>query len=660
MNKPLLQLAARDARGLAMDAVAACKSGHLGLPLGSAELGAVLFGEALQLDPAHPRWLNRDRFVLSAGHGSMFLYAWLHLSGFAISLDELKKFRALHSLTPGHPEFHHTPGVEATTGPLGQGVANAVGLAISGRMASARFNTSTHKILDNHIVCLAGDGCLQEGVSAEASSLAGHLGLDNLIVFQDSNRVTLDAMLEVSQSEDIGARYRAYGWDVQEIDGQNLEEIAAAFAKAKAAVGKPQFIIARTLIGKGIPEVCGTNKAHGEAGVKYIDASRKGLGLPEEKFFVSPEVRAYFKTRQEEQAKVYATWEKTYEAWRAGNADLAKVLEDALNKKVPDLLKVIPEFAPSEVIATRKAGSVVLQPIAKAMPLLITGSADLFGSTMNYLEGLGDLSRETPEGRNIHFGIREHAMAAIMNGIVYDGIFQPSGATFLVFSDYARPSIRLAALSNLPAVYIFTHDSVMVGEDGPTHEPVETVAALRAIPGLDVIRPADPEETAGAFAAALERTDGPTLLALCRQNVPNLSEIPVVVRRQGVFRGAYIALKETKELETILLASGSEVQIALQAAKELGAGTRVISMPCMERFLRQDAAYQQELLPKACRKRVSVEAGISQPWYQFIGLDGKSVAINRFGLSAPGPIALKELGITVEAVVAAAKGLYSC
>ncbi len=657
MNKPLLQLAARDARGLAMDAVAACKSGHLGLPLGSAELGAVLFGEALQLDPAHPRWLNRDRFVLSAGHGSMFLYAWLHLSGFAISLDEIKKFRALHSLTPGHPEFHHTPGVEATTGPLGQGIANAVGLAISGRMAAARFNTSTHKILDNHIVCLAGDGCLQEGVSAEASSLAGHLGLDNLIVFQDSNRVTLDAMLEISQSEDLGARYRAYGWDVQEIDGQNLEEIAAAFAKAKAAVGKPQFIIARTLIGKGIPEVCGTNKAHGEAGVKYIDASRKGLGLPEEKFFVSPEVRAYFKARQEEQAKVYAAWEKTYEAWRAGNADLAKVLEDALNKKVPDLLKVIPEFAPSEAIATRKAGSVVLQPIAKAMPLLITGSADLFGSTMNYLEGLGDLSRETPTGRNIHFGIREHAMAAIMNGIVYDGIFQPSGATFLVFSDYARPSIRLAALSNLPAVYIFTHDSVMVGEDGPTHEPVETVAALRAIPGLDVIRPADPEETAGAFAAALERTDGPTLLALCRQNVPNLSEIPVTVRRQGVFRGAYMALKETKTLETILLASGSEVQLALQAAKELGSGTRVISMPCMERFLRQDEAYQEELLPKACRKRVSVEAGISQPWYQFIGLDGKSIAINRFGLSAPGAIALKELGITVEAVVTAVKSL---
>ena len=652
MNKPLLQQAARDARGLAMDAVATCKSGHLGLPLGAAELGAVLFGELLNFNPAEPRWLNRDRFVLSAGHGSMFLYAWLHLAGFAISLEDLKKFRALHSLTPGHPEFHHTAGVEATTGPLGQGVANAVGLAISGRMAAARFNTTEHIILDNHVVCLAGDGCLQEGVSGEASSLAGHLGLDNLILFHDANRVTLDAMLAVSQSEDVGARYRAYGWDVQEIDGNNLEEIEAAFLKAKSAVGKPQFIVSRTLIGKGIPEVAGTNKAHGEAGVKYIEAARQALGLPDEKFYVSSEVRSYFKQRQEQQVQAYEVWKKTYDSWRAANADIAKDLDDALNKKIPDLLPAIPEFEPAEAIATRKAGSVVLNAIAKKMPLLVTGSADLFGSTMNYLEGLGDLTRENPAGRNIHFGIREHAMAAIMNGIAYDGIFQPSGATFLVFSDYARPSIRLAALSNLPVIYIFTHDSVAVGEDGPTHEPVETVAALRAIPGLDVIRPADPEETAGAFAAGYSRTDGPTLLALCRQALPNLHEIPVAIRRQGVARGAYIALKETKSLETIIMATGSELQLALKAAKILGEGTRVVSMPCTERFLRQDASYQEEVLPKDCRKRVSIEAGISQPWFQFIGLDGKSVAINRFGLSAPGAITLTELGMTVEAVVA--------
>jgi transketolase len=530
-------------------------------------------------------------------------------------------------------------------------------MAISGRMAAARFNTAEHEIFNHHVVCLAGDGCLQEGVSAEASSLAGHLGLDNLILFHDANRVTLDAMLDVSQSEDVGARYRAYGWEVQEIDGHNIDEIVTAFEKAKAAVGKPQLIISRTMIGKGIPEVAGTNKAHGEAGVKYIEAARKELALPEEKFYVSPEVRDYFKGHQEKQAAVYENWKKTYDAWRLSNADLAKALDDSLNKQVPDLLSAVPEFAATEAMATRKAGSIVLNALAKKMPLLITGSADLFGSTMNYLEGLGDLSRENPAGRNIHFGIREHGMAAILNGILYDDIFQPSGATFLVFSDYARPSIRLAALSNLPAVYIFTHDSVAVGEDGPTHEPVETVAALRAIPGLDVIRPADSEETAGAFAAAYGRTDGPTLLALCRQNLPNLHEIPVATRRQGVARGAYIARQETKNLETIVIATGSELQLALQAASTLGEGTRVVSMPCMELFLRQDAAYQEEVLPKACRKRVSIEAGVSQPWFQFIGLDGASVAIDRFGLSAPGAVVLTELGMTAEAIVAAARSL---
>lgn len=654
MNTLTLQQAARDARGLAMDAVVACKSGHLGLPLGSAELGAALFGELLRFNPQEPRWLNRDRFVLSAGHGSMFLYAWLHLSGFAVSLEDLKKFRVLHSLTPGHPEYHHTPGVEATTGPLGQGVANAVGLAISGRMAAARFNTAEHQIFDNHIVCLAGDGCLQEGVSAEASSLAGHLGLDNLILFHDANRVTLDAMLDVSESDDTAARYRAYGWDVQEIDGHNIEEIKQAFQKAKNAVGKPQFIISRTLIGKGIPEVAGTNKAHGEAGVKYVEEARQALGLPSEKFYVSPEVRDYFQQHQEELVNSYKNWQTTYEAWRASNLDLAKALDDSLNKEVPDLLAAVPEFPPEDALATRKAGGVVLNALAKKMPLLITGSADLFGSTMNYLEGLGDLTAQNPAGRNIHFGIREHAMAAIMNGIAYDGIFQPSGATFLVFSDYARPSIRLAALSNLPVVYIFTHDSVAVGEDGPTHEPVETVAGLRAIPGLDVIRPADPEETAGAFAAAYSKTDGPTLLALCRQNLPNLAEIPVEQRRQGVARGAYIARRETRELETLIMATGSELQLALEAAKVLGEGTRVVSMPCMERFLRQEESYQEEVLPKTCRNRISIEAGISQPWFQFIGLDGKSIGINQFGLSAPGATVLKELGMTVEAIVAAA------
>lgn len=657
MNNAILQLAARDARGLAIDSVTACKSGHLGLPLGSADIGAVLFGEALQIDPSAPRWINRDRFILSAGHGSMFLYAWLHLSGFDLPLDQVKKFRQLHSITPGHPEFHETPGVEATTGPLGQGVANGVGFAMSQKMAAARFNTPQHTIFNNHVVVLCGDGCLQEGVSAEASSLAGHLGLDNLIVFFDSNNVTLDAMLNVSQSEDVGARYAAYGWHVQMIDGHNLNEILAAFNKAKSTKGKPHMIICKTIIGKGIPEVEGTNKAHGEAGVKFSDEARKGLGLPDEKFFISPEVTAYFNDLKSKRAEAHAVWQTEFAAWRAANAELAALLDAGIEQKVPDILSLIPPFKPDEMIATRKAGSIVLQPIAKSMPLLVSGSADLFGSTLNYIEGGGDFTDQNREGRNIHFGIREHAMCAIMNGYAYDGIFRIAGATFLVFSDYGRPSIRVAALSKLPTTYIFTHDSVAVGEDGPTHEPVETVAALRAIPGLDVIRPADPEETAGAFAAAMEHTDGPTLLALCRQNLPNLSEIPVDVRRQGVLKGGYIARKETSALEVIILASGSELNVALDAAKTLGAGARVVSMPCMERFERQEAAYREEVLPSSFRKRVSIEAGISDPWFRYVGLDGKTVAIDRFGLSAPGSTVLKELGMTAENVVKTTQSL---
>jgi transketolase len=627
IDTPSLELAARDARGLAMDAVAKCKSGHLGLPLGAAEIGAALFGTALNYNPDEPRWLNRDRFILSAGHGSMFLYGWLHLSGYAVSLEDLKNFRQLHSITPGHPEFHETPGVEATTGPLGQGVSNAVGFAISSKMCEARFNTAAHRIFNHHVVALAGDGCLQEGVAQEASALAGHLGLDNLILIYDSNNVTLDAMAPVTQSEDTAARYAAYGWEVHQIDGHNLHEIAEAVQKAKDSTsGKPQFIIAKTIIGKGIAEVCGTNKAHGEAGVKFVTESRKALGLPEETFFVSPETRAYFEKRKAALKAEYAAWEKTYAAWRAGNADLAKEIDDALAGRTPDLLKAIPPFDPSVNIATRKAGG-------------------------------GDYTRQNHAGRNLHFGIREHAMCGIMNGIAYDGIFRPSGATFLVFSDYGRPSIRLAALSHLPAVYIFTHDSVGVGEDGPTHEPVETVAALRAIPGLDVIRPGDPEETAGAFAAAFMKTDAPTMLVLTRQNLPTQNDIPVATRREGVVHGGYIAKKETGKLEFILLASGSELQHALTAAETLGSGARVVSMPCFERFERQSAEYKESVLPKSCRKRVSIEAGISDPWFRYVGLDGKTVAIDRFGLSAPGNIVMEQLGITAAKVVEAAKSI---
>jgi transketolase len=661
LNTEALHRAATEARGLAMDAIHKCNSGHLGLPLGCAEIGATLFGHALRHNPDEPRWLNRDRFILSAGHGSMFLYSWLHLSGYPkMTIGQVENFRAMGSQTPGHPEQFETPGVEATTGPLGQGIANAVGFAVSQKMAAARFNTAEHTIFDNHIICLSGDGCMQEGVSSEASAFAGHFKLDNLILIYDANEVTLDAMAKATQSEDTAKRYEAYGWDVQMVVGHDFDAIAQALEKAKAATsGKPQLIVAKTLIGRGIAQVEGTSKAHGEGGAKFIEASRVALGLPaDQHFYVSPETHAFFAEHKAKLAAEYDQWTATYQAWRAANPGLAKLLDSGIAQEVPaDLPAKIPAFAADAKIATRKAGSDVLQPVAEAMPLLISGSADLHGSTLNYIAASTDFTPEEPGARNIRFGIREHAMAAMSNGIAYDGIFRPSCATFLVFADYARPSIRIAALAKLPVIYIFTHDSIGVGEDGPTHQPVETVSGLRVMPNLDVIRPADPEETAGAYAAALQRTDGPTLLALSRQAVPMLNDIPVAQRREGVAKGGYIAVKETAPLTTILLSAGSELQLAVAAAKTLGAGTRVVSMPCFERFERQPQAYRDEVLPPSCRRRVAIEAGVPDVWFRFTGLDGKVVALTRFGLSAPGGEVMKKLGITADAVVAAAQGL---
>ncbi len=660
LQNDLLAQACAQARGLAIDAVHQCSSGHLGLPLGATEIGAVLYGHALTHNPDEPRWLNRDRFVLSAGHGSMFLYGWLHLSGYDLPLEEVKRFRALHSKTPGHPEFHETPGVECTTGPLGQGVGNSVGLAMSGQMAAARFNTAGHKIFDSHVVCLAGDGCMQEGVAMEACAFAGHQGLDNLILFYDANDVTLDAMADKTQSENPAARFKAMGWDVTTLtDGHDMAAILKAFNKAKRADnGRPKLIIARTHIGRGIPEVAGTAKAHGEGGAKFADAARKGLGLPEEHFHVSAEVRAYFAAHKKRLKRAHGKWKKTFEAWRAANPDKAALLDSAA--KAPSaahLLEKIPHFPADAKLATRAAGRDVLQPIAAELPLLISGSADLHGSTLNYIAADKDFDRTNRAGRNLRYGIREHGMAAINNGVAYDGIFRPSCATFLVFADYSRPSMRLAAISKLPVVYIYTHDSVGVGEDGPTHQPVETVSGLRVIPDMDVIRPADPEETAGAFAAAMEHTTGPTLLALTRQAVPMLNDIPASVRRAGVLKGGYVAVRETAPLTHILISCGSELQWAVAAAKTLGAGVRVVSMPSFSRFDAQPQEYRDSILPSSCRKRVAVEAGVTGLWAKYAGLDGKVVGIDRFGLSAPGGTAMKELGITAEAVVAAAKAL---
>ena len=657
-SEPLAQAAA-EARGLAIDAVHACSSGHLGLPLGCAEIGAVLFGQVMRHHPAAPKWLNRDRFILSAGHGSMFLYGWLHLAGYDLPLQAVKDFRQLHSITPGHPEYDETPGVEATTGPLGQGVGNAVGYALSGKRCAARFNTPEHTLFDHHVMALAGDGCMQEGVAREAIAFAGHSGLDNLILIYDSNDVTLDAMAEVTQSEDAASYFTAVGWEAVTVDGHDLVALAEALQAAKDNDnGKPKVIIAKTLIGKGIPEVAGTAAGHGEGGAKFAEAARQGLGLPEETFYVSEGTREFFAARCEASQDEFAAWEKTYTEWTAANPELAEELQNGISRSVPsDLLDRIPEFDDDHKDATRGSGGVVINAVARDVPQLVSGSADLYGSTKNYIKDGADFGADNPGGRNIWFGIREHAMGAICNGIAYDGIFRASGATFLVFADYLRPSIRLASLAGLPVTYIFTHDSVGVGEDGPTHQPVETVSGLRVIPNLDVIRPADPEEVVGAWAAAMLRTDGPTALILSRQGVANLSSSPIKVRREGAYRGGYVIREEEGELEAIIMATGTEVEHALEAAAQLGDGVRVVSMPCLERFDRQNDDYRSSVLPGSCTRRVAIEAGVTSLWWKYVGENGRIIGIDRFGLSAPGNTVMKELGITAEAVVDAVKSL---
>ncbi|GAA5495622.1 transketolase [Rubritalea halochordaticola] len=659
MNQEILSQAANQARGLAIDAVHACSSGHLGLPLGCAEIGAVLFGQSLSFNPDAPKWLNRDRFILSAGHGSMFIYTWLHMSGYDLSLEDLKNFRQLHSKTPGHPENFETPGVEATTGPLGQGVGNAVGYAMSGKRAAAKYNTADHTIFDHHVVALAGDGCLQEGVAREAIEYAGHNGLDNLILIYDSNDVTLDAMANVTQGEKAEVYFASQGWDAEVINGHDLAAVHGAVENAKSNNnGKPKIIIAKTLIGKGIPQVEGSQKAHGEGGAAFSVEARQGLGLPAETFHVSDEVYAYFKEQKEKQIAQFEEWQKTFEAWSAANPELAEELANGVGNIIPsDLLDRIPEFDADYADATRNSGGVVINKVAQEVPQLLTGSADLFGSTKNYIKDGGDFSATDPDGRNIWFGIREHAMGAICNGIAYDGIFRASGATFLVFADYLRPSIRLAALAGLPVTYIFTHDSVGVGEDGPTHQPVETVSGLRVIPGLDVIRPADPEEVAASYAAAMARVDGPTALIFSRQKVRSNVETPASVRREGTLKGGYVLREEKGDLKLILMASGSEVGHIIEAAEQLGEGVRVVSMPCIERFNRQSADYKKSVLPCCCSKRIAIEAGVSDLWHQFTGFEGRVIGIDRFGISAPGNTVMKELGMTADNVVAVAKEL---
>lgn len=647
MGNEILQNAANEARGLAIDAISACSSGHLGLPLGCAEIGAVLFGEILKIDPKTPSWQNRDKFVLSAGHGSMFLYSWLHISGYDLSIEDIKNFRQKGSKTPGHPEFGETVGVEATSGPLGQGIGNAVGMAVSEKMSEAAFNTPEFKIFDHKIWCLAGDGCMQEGIAAEAAAFAGVQKLGNLVLMYDSNDVTLDAMADKTMTEDTAKRFEAYGWEVSKCNGHDIDAIRKALTAARdSASDKPKLVIFKTTIAKGIPEVENSAKGHGEGGAKFADAARRGLGLPEEKFFVSKATYEYFGKALERRAQVRKEWDELFAKWQKANPELAAKLDKCVNKKkdapsAEELLKLVPEFPDDDKSATRASGGKIMNALAKALPYMVTGAADLFGSTKNKLDGAGDFSPSDRGGRNIWFGIREHAMGAISNGIAYCGIFEPSCATFLTFAGYMLGSIRVSALSRLQMQYIFTHDSIGVGMDGPTHQPVEMVSILRCIPRLDVIRPADAEECAAAWAAALARTDGPTALILSRQNLPLLAKVPAQTKRLGTLKGAYVAKKEIGKLEKIVIATGSEVQWAMKAG-EIEATTRVVSMPSMEIFERQSAEYKEEVLPSSCQNRIAIEAGVSLPWYKYAK---KVVATDDFGFSADAPYLFEAFNI---------------
>ena len=525
-------------------------------------------------------------------------------------------------------------------------------MAASEKMAAAMYNTKDHKIFDHHVYALAGDGCFQEGVSSEAACFAAHEKLDNLIVLYDANEVTLDKMAEYTQSEDIIKRYQAYGWETYEIDGHDLAKVEETIAAAKASDnGKPKFIKCNTIIGKGMEETEGTNAAHGEAGVPYVDKAKKNIGLPEgEKWYVSGGTRDFFKEVQKKNAETYSKWQDTFKAWKKANPELAKQLQDSIDDNVmsaDEMIKKIPEMG-AAAEATRVSGYKVIQEISKLVPHYVSGSADLHGSTRNYIEGAGNFGSgfdKTYAGKNLYFGIREHAMGSIMNGFAYHGLFKISGSTFLVFADYLRATIRVAALSELNRVsYIFTHDSIGVGEDGPTHQPVETVSGLRVIPNLDVYRPADAEETVAAFVSSVTRKDGPTALIFSRQNIDQNTAVPYMERRAGALKGGYVAKKESGKLEMIILATGSEVPHALNAAKDLP-GARVVSMPCMEAFERQSDDYKESVLPSSCTKRIAIEAGVSGLWYKYAS---KVVGVDRFGFSAPGNTVMKELGMTAE------------
>jgi transketolase len=655
-NSDIEQRSIDTIRTLAMDAVQQANAGHPGTAMSLAPLAYLLYREVMDHSPANPHWPDRDRFVLSAGHACILQYAALHLSGYNLSLEELKRFRQWDSLTPGHPEVHHTPGIEATTGPLGQGFANGVGFGIAERFLAELFNRPFDEIVDHRVYCIASDGDLMEGVSNEAASIAGTLGLGKLIYFYDDNHITIDGTTSISFTEDRGKRFEAQGWHVQHVDDANdLGLLREAIANAQAETSQPSLVVIRSHIAFGAPRAVDTAKSHGSPlGEDEVRATKEALGWdPDKKFFVPDEVTEHMNVTSRG-IELEDAWQLKLSAWSAKYPGLRERWNQvSTGRPMPGWVEALPQFEPGEEVATRDAGAKVMEAFKHYTPTMIGGAADLVESTKTEFKG-GGLFSATHAGRNIAFGIREFAMGAIVNGIsLHGGMVKPYGSTFLIFSDYMRGAVRLSALSKLSSVWVWTHDSVGLGEDGPTHQPVEHYAALRAIPNLWFVRPADATETAGAWKVALDRDDGPVALALSRQKLPTLESTTI----EGVGRGAYVIWESDETPELILIATGSEVHVALEAAQKLDVSTRVVSMPCWELFDAQGSDYRDEVLPPDVKARLSIEAGVKLGWKQWVGDEGDSISVEHFGASAPGATVLEKFGYTVDNVVARATAL---
>lgn len=652
--KAIVKKAINTVRLLSADGVQKANSGHPGMPMGSADYAFTLWSKFLRFDPQRPDWIGRDRFVLSAGHGSMLLYSLLHLFGYDVTIEDLKQFRQLGSKTPGHPEYGHTPGVEVTTGPLASGLASAVGMAIGLKQLVARIGAPQELFKNQKVYVVSGDGCIMEGTSHEVCSLAGHLKLDNLILFYDSNKITIEGSTSLAMSEDVGARFEAYGWNVLKINGQCPRQIEAAVTLAQSCKDKPTIIIGETTIGFGSPHLAGTAKSHGAPlGEDELKATKAALGFdPEQSFVVPEDVREFLSDRIAEKKADAAEWDAQFDAWKSSSPDGAALLEAILRKEIPaDLEARLLAAVPEKDVATRASSGAMIQVVAKAVPAVVGGSADLAPSNNTYMKEMGDFTAEDRAGRNFHFGVRELGMGLVCNGLALTYAI-PFSATFMVFSDYMKPAIRLAAIQKLHQVYVFTHDSYAVGEDGATHEPIEQLAMFRSLPGVTLLRPAESHEVALAWAYAV-RADHPVILSLTRQALPNLPA--EVVARMDVAKGAYVVSSD-EDFEAILIGSGSELAACVKAAEALraqGRRLRVVSMPSWDLFEAQGAEYKESVLPKACRKRVAVEAACTMGWSKYVGDEGMVIGLDHFGESAPYKALADKYGFTPEKVTAA-------